>query len=248
MIFNVSGGGGTALNFRVVGGTTAPSNHKENMIWVNTSTTISSWVFSATQPTAATGKVWITTGTSSTVEFNALKKNGIQVYPIAAKQYVSGAWVEKEAKSYQGSAWVEWIRYLYIYGDEYTGFTGGWYVNRNNGATLTKNADNMVFTSASSQSSSSITMQKGTDIDYGRASVIHVTFEKFESTHTYHNVELTFRTGVNHDSATTISNKLINYTFSNEATFSLPIPSNTTKAFCIYVYAGTATIKKIWLE
>jgi hypothetical protein len=113
MIFNVSGGGGTALNFRVVGGTTAPSNAKENMIWVNTSTTISSWVFSATQPTAAAGKVWITIGTTSTVGFNALKKNGIQVYPLSAKQYIGGAWVDKTAKSWQGGAWVEWIAYVY---------------------------------------------------------------------------------------------------------------------------------------
>lgn len=127
MIFNVSGGGGTALNFRVVGGTTAPSNPKENMIWVNTSTAITDWVFSATQPTAASGRVWISTGTSSPIEFNALKKNGIQVYPIFAKQYVSGAWVDKEAKSYQNGEWVAWwSKYLYNRGDECERYTGGW--------------------------------------------------------------------------------------------------------------------------
>lgn len=128
MIFNVSGGGGTALNFRVVGGTTAPTNPAENCIWVNTDTPITSWIFSATQPSPAEpGMVWISTGTSSIVEFNSLKKNGIQVYPVSAKQYISGAWVDKTAKSYQGGEWVDWWRgELYKNGNTYDGITGGW--------------------------------------------------------------------------------------------------------------------------
>lgn len=104
---------GVELNFEVVGGTSQPSTPKANTIWVNTSTSITDWVFSATQPTAASGRVWIATGTSSAVEFNALKKNGIQVYPISAKQYIGGAWVDKTAKSYQNGAWVEWVTYLF---------------------------------------------------------------------------------------------------------------------------------------
>lgn len=141
MIFNVSGGGGTALNFRVVGGTTAPSNPKENSIWVNTSTTITSYVFSATQPTGSAGMVWIRTGTSTTVAFNALKKNGIQVYPISAKQYVSGSWVDREAQTYQNGAWTEWWNgVLFENADQYEDITGGWvkgYSYGNAGTTAT---------------------------------------------------------------------------------------------------------------
>ena len=44
-------GGGANLNFKVVGGTTAPSDPKENTIWVNTDTAIHAWDFSATEPT-----------------------------------------------------------------------------------------------------------------------------------------------------------------------------------------------------
>jgi hypothetical protein len=58
------------------------------------------------------GEVWITTGTQSGVAFNALKKNSVQVYPISAKQYVSGAWKDVTAKSYQRGQWVEWFTYL----------------------------------------------------------------------------------------------------------------------------------------
>lgn len=110
---NTGGGGVGGLNFQVIGGTTAPNNPKENTIWVNTSTKITGWVFSATQPTRATGMVWISVGASSPVAFNALKKNNITVYPLSAKQYVSGKWVSKEAKSYQNGEWVEWRTYLF---------------------------------------------------------------------------------------------------------------------------------------
>lgn len=54
------------------------------------------------------GTVWIKPGAFSSVEFNALKKNSIQVKPATVKQYVSGAWADKTAKSYQGGKWVDW--------------------------------------------------------------------------------------------------------------------------------------------
>ena len=106
---NAVGGGVGGLNFKVVGGTTQPANPTENMIWVNTSKTITDWVFSATQPTAADGRVWIHTGTSSNFEFNALKKNAIQVYPLAVKQYNGSSWNYVTAMIYKGGQWVSWI-------------------------------------------------------------------------------------------------------------------------------------------
>ena len=95
---------GVELNFEVVGGTTQPSNPKENTIWVNTSTTITSWVFSIEQPTSpSNGMMWFSTGEYSTVPFNALKNNNMQI------------WEEKTTKSYQNGEWQSWVRYLYIY-------------------------------------------------------------------------------------------------------------------------------------
>lgn len=121
------GGGGTGLNFKVVGNP-QPSNPIENTIWIDTDTPITSYIFSAVQPTGEEGMVWISTGTSSTLAFNALKKNGITVYPLGAKQYVSGAWVDKTAKSYKNGEWVEWIPegMLYYRGNECDPVTGGW--------------------------------------------------------------------------------------------------------------------------
>lgn len=113
-------GGSNPLNFKVVGGTTQPETAKENTIWIDTDEKITGWVFSATAPSSAEpGTVWISTGTSSTVEFNALKKNDIQVYPLSAKQYISGAWVEKSAKSFINGAWQSWIHDLYTDGSEW---------------------------------------------------------------------------------------------------------------------------------
>ena len=104
------GGGGAGLNFSVKAyesETAFPSVEKENTIGVITGVDITSWIFSATEPTAHDeGVVWFPTGTSSAVAFNALKKNSVEVYPTFAKQWVSGEWVTLEAKIYQNGKWV----------------------------------------------------------------------------------------------------------------------------------------------
>lgn len=103
------GSGSASLNFRVLGGTSAPSSPKENDIWVNTDAEITSWLFSATAPDSPDeGMVWIKTGTTSPVAFNAIKKNGIKIYPLNVAQYISGAWVAQDAKSYNSGEWVNW--------------------------------------------------------------------------------------------------------------------------------------------
>lgn len=134
--FKAGAGGGAALNFKVVGNP-QPEAPSENTIWVNTDVPIGAWYFNATQPENLNeGDVWFLTSTSSPAEFNALKKNGIQVYPMSAKQYVGGALVDVEAKSYQGGEWVDWVTYLYNKGDECTDITGGWKgVNKQSGST-----------------------------------------------------------------------------------------------------------------
>ena len=85
---------------------------------------------------ASEGMVWIVTGSSSQVEFNTVKKNCVQVYPISAKQYISGSWVSKTATSYQSGSWVDWAVFLYNEGDECTDLTGGWsaYAYKQSGA------------------------------------------------------------------------------------------------------------------
>lgn len=138
MILNMSGGGGSSLNFKLVGNP-QPSNPGKNTIWIDTDAEITSWIFSATEPNPALGMVWISIGTSCTVAFNALKKNGVMVYPISAKQYIGGEWVNKTAKSYQGGAWKDWVTYFYKDGNTYNDVTGGYTLDSD----ATMEADNI---------------------------------------------------------------------------------------------------------
>lgn len=142
---NTGGGGSGGLNFKVICNP-QPSTAKENTIWVDTDR-INNCYFSATQPeNMVEYDVWFYTSTYSPVEFNALKKNGIQVYPLSAKQMVSGALKDVTAKSYQGGEWVDWIRYLYNVGDECTSITGGWVIvdTASNGS-VTKNSKSITL-------------------------------------------------------------------------------------------------------
>lgn len=57
-IFGVAGSFNSVdavLNFKVIGGTTRPTSPANNTIWVNTSTTITSWDFSSSQPERRSG-------------------------------------------------------------------------------------------------------------------------------------------------------------------------------------------------
>lgn len=105
-------GGGTGLNFHVkayASQDALPETAAENTIAVFTDHEITGWEFGTSAPgNPFEGLVWIFTGTSSPVAFNALKKNCVNICPISAKQYISGAWVNKTAKSYQDGAWVDW--------------------------------------------------------------------------------------------------------------------------------------------
>lgn len=166
MIFNMAGGG-VPLNFKVVGGTSQPSSPAANTIWVNTSTAITGYYFQATQPSnMKAGEVWFNTSTASTVEFNALKKNVLNVYPVSAKQMVSGTLKNVTAKIWQNSKWVDWWDgTLYKSGNEYNAFTGGWTtsdytVSGYPGGTVTNANNRLTMASGSGQYSCAGTVNR----------------------------------------------------------------------------------------
>ena len=115
-----------ALNYRVLGGTQPPENHRENDIWVNTSEKITDHVFSTTAPELSEGRLWFGTSTDSVVKMNILKHDNVTVYPASCKQCVSGAWVDKTAQTFLDGKWVDWVLYLTKNGDSLDGITGGW--------------------------------------------------------------------------------------------------------------------------
>lgn len=136
--------GGAGLNFKIVGGTTQPTSPKENTIWISTSTTILEYQFSTAQPTKRaggaalqSGDVWIKTGTTSPTAINIAKKNGINIYPVAAYQWNGSTWVEKTMKVYKDKSWVSNDYYLF---DATTGINRG---------TWSKNSGELSVTNAS---------------------------------------------------------------------------------------------------
>lgn len=155
------------LNYSVVGGTTEPEEPTQNMIWIQTETPIGRVFFGNSEPneTFMEGDVWIYTGTISSVAFNSLKIGNSymnMVYPLSAKQYVSGAWADKTAKSYQNSEWVDWWNGTLLEpNNQYTQYTGGWVADTRLvtwadsskskvAPTVTTNSDSITITEASS--------------------------------------------------------------------------------------------------
>lgn len=137
MIINMIGGGsgGAALNFDVVRYATESellaATPKANTIGIISTTEMTGWIIDANQPENMTnGMVWLSVGTESTVEFNALKKNALQVYLLSAKQMVSGALMNVAAMIYQDGEWNElWDGGLFANGNQYEFVTGGWSSN-----------------------------------------------------------------------------------------------------------------------
>ena len=134
------GSGGSPMNFKVVAYATEEelkaATPKENTIGVVTNKEITSWIFSATEPTEPTeGMVWINVGRRSTTEFNALKKNAVWVYPLSASQYVNGTLVGVASMSYQGGAWKRWATVLWNASENYENFdvlgVKGFYITAN---------------------------------------------------------------------------------------------------------------------
>jgi hypothetical protein len=227
------------------GGSAVP---KENTIWVNTDTAITSWEFSATQPTGVEGMVWFPTSISSTVSFNALKKNNVTVYPITAKQYVSGAWVDKSAKTYQGGAWVDWRRYLYKTGDQMSNVTGGWTMVKDSNGTGAFNSDHIAlgYTGSSSRNAAAYTVNK---VDTSGFSTLKV---KVNITSSGGADYYGFFFGVSTQKTNTKYEGLTAYTRSSTTgtqTLSLSLSSYQSSYYiCLTTSNANVTVSEVWFE
>ena len=144
-----AGGGVSDINFRVLGGTSAPSSPKANDIWVNTSVAIPSWEFrkAFTAPTNTgkpTGFVYISAvfangyDARTSQEINLFKKNGLYAKIYPAYQWSGSAWVKKTAKVYTNGAWNNAI--------------GDYYIVQNSAAVLPMTGSNPLSASGSNTS------------------------------------------------------------------------------------------------
>lgn len=220
------GAGGGGLNFKVICNP-QPSTAKENTIWIDTDT-ITSWIFSATEPSSAEpGMVWISIAKSSRTEFNALKKNGIQVYPISAKQYIEGVWVDKLAKSYQGGAWVDWwdgeifsngVAYFPL--DRLVGF----FPDRGSGS-ATIYEDRIYFNSDDQEEAYLSTPL----MDVSAYKAIKTTLSNFALSNTTQGFEVYVTTGTTRNSGTVASAM-----YTSSGTYTLPIPTTSNQCRIVF--------------
>ena len=97
---------------------------RENTVGVVTDK-MDRWLFSPREPEGEEGLLWITTGNASAAACNALKKNGIELCPVEARQYREGAWQRVAAASYLGGSWLRWAanRTIYASGVSHVGLT-----------------------------------------------------------------------------------------------------------------------------
>lgn len=98
--FLYGNGGGTSLNFAIVGNN-KPANPRLNTIWVNADN-VKKWTFNAEPSDGVEGDICIKIGKASPYAFNALKKNGLTVYPLCAMQNIGGEWKYLESQIFQG--------------------------------------------------------------------------------------------------------------------------------------------------
>ena len=250
MIHNlVCGGGGSGggLNFAVRGYASVdamPASTKENTLAIITAAEMNGYAFDAVPPESpADGVVWIGTDTSGDVTFNALKKNGLQIYPNLCKQYVSGGWVRLEAYIFQNGEWVQfsvaWDGTLYDNGNQYEDITGGW---------LNSTNDDYLANSVWSQANYSPTVRTANKIDLTGFATLHVTYSAAEVAVAFGVTEFEEVTSAqNHWAASKQS-------ISSQGTYSVDV-SSLNGEYYIALVAGTAYNQdcgfraiKVWLE
>ena len=179
------GGGGNPLNYKVVGNPKSTKS-KPNTIWVNTDVKIPKHYLQPEQPEKMQpGEVWIKTGDSGDVGFNALKKNDITLHIISAKQFIADKLVPLDAEIYQNGEWIVWTKAipdgsLFYDGDECADMTGGWWQNTaltlanypNTGELIIGNT--IKCTPAAGVSAMASTKKK---IDFAKYSTLYVTID-----------------------------------------------------------------------
>lgn len=102
------GGGGSGVSLNVKAYASLPSSGTANDIAVITSTSMTGWKVQAEAPTSPTaGLVWIDVGEGSSAP---IQLDNVQISPIRAYQYVSGAWKSLDAYVRVGSSWTQFSK------------------------------------------------------------------------------------------------------------------------------------------
>jgi hypothetical protein len=186
LIGQIQTGGGTSLNFTIVGGTSQPSSPTENTIWVNTSVTVTGAVIRPDEPTSPSeGMVWIKTADTGDCDLNVLSNGAITVRIGSVCIYHSGTWVGVDAQIYQSSSWEPVSTWSYKEGDEFLDATNGWkVVNRGGGNGAKQDARiYLSYTGSSNRDSNAYTVDR---VDVTDFHTLHVDCDVTVNSSTWH--------------------------------------------------------------
>ena len=115
-----TGSGSGPLTLNITTGSTQPIGGSENLIWANTTTSITSIVIANINDTPtnpSTGMFWIGTSITSNVAMPISNNPKVMIYPWRARQYISGAWQDIPCSTYLNGAWVKWSTTIFTVGD-----------------------------------------------------------------------------------------------------------------------------------
>jgi hypothetical protein len=244
------GAGGTSLNFKVISNP-KPETATENTIWVDTDR-INNYYFSATQPeNMVEYDVWFSVDITRSVEFNALKKNGIHVFPGLAKQYIGGVLIGKVASIYQNGEWIQFSADRYYLFKSGEGALVSIKTYRETSAKVSVTTDS-ISTSASSDGNCYASIRTEAKIDLSQyikmclqytaatpewgGNIIGVTSTAFTKGDAQPN------NGVSYAATTAIGQA------TNVTKAVLDISAINDSLYCAFYYCGTLNVTEWWLE
>lgn len=254
MIFNMTGGGGSQLNFKVVAYATeellTADTPKENTIGIVTTTPIPTWYFAAEQPeNMAEGDVWFYTGTDSSAKFNALKKNSISVYPQYAKQYVNGALVDLTAKIYQGNTWVN-LASEYVIFDAGRGALVTLNKYKESASTITVGTETINVGYSATDMNYVTALRTDVPINMAKYSKLSMEFtatKRISSKFASFGVTSTAFTKADPSTLTWVAKTAI-ATSTEKQTITVDLSSVNESLYVAFQFGGAMAVTKIWLE
>ena len=196
----------------------------------------------------AHGDVWFPVGTSSPVEFNALKKNGIQVYPLSAKQMVSGTLNDVTAKCYQSEKWNELIEKLYLFKSGEGALVSLKKFNESNAAiTVGTDSIEIIHNGSNINYVTRLCTEEMYDLSlYSKLCMKYTASQVLSENNARLGVTKTAITSAG-GSVTFVAQTIVPAT-SSEKTISVDLSSIKEEMYCGFSLAGKYTITDIWLE
>lgn len=248
---NAGGTGGFGLNLKVVNGATMPSNPRENTVWVNTTTPITSYAFAYTQPeTVSEGLLWIKTSNLDTgVEVDVGKKNAVKLNLTYGALYTNSEWKNVECFVFYNGEWRQfsYLRtYLYNAGSQCEALTGGWAITNHSGGT-SKLLDDYIQVSNNGGSNRISNIHTKSKVNLNGYSKLCAQLEVSEASSSF---GITFGLGSSTglDSGKMTVSTFIGKPSDGPTIVSVDISSAASNYVIFYARSSTAKITAVWFE